>query len=108
MPRKNAEPILHSVFWEMDVFMLRIVVGFLIRLIRDFKKVAWRKCFFALDAWKFHHGYTSESFHRILAGLTSSPMQTQCQQKSGAAIVALMLFDKWIIFQFAPRYSGHL
>jgi hypothetical protein len=76
--------------------------------VEDFKKVAWRKCFFALDAWKFHHGYTSESFHRILAGLTSSPMQTQCQQKSGAAIVALMLFDKWIIFQFAPRYSGHL
>jgi len=33
MPRKIAKPILHCVFWEMDVFMLRIVVGFLIRLI---------------------------------------------------------------------------
>jgi hypothetical protein len=59
---QKAKAKLHSVFREMAVFMLRIVVGFLIRLIgqhqrpnylystlypliavEDFKKVAWRK-----------------------------------------------------------------
>ena len=30
---KQAEPKLQSVFWEIDVVMLRILVGFLIRLI---------------------------------------------------------------------------
>jgi hypothetical protein len=77
-------PIIPIVFTTEEIYPLIAV--------EEFKKVAWRKCFFALDAWKFHHAYTSESFHRILAGLSGSPMQTQCQKEAEPKL--RMVFEK--------------